>query len=241
MLFASSVFAYVASSSNYILQFDSINMGGELSTTSNYTMQDTIGEIATGNSTGTAYVMHAGYQNLNEQYLAVSLTSSVSFPDLSTTTNTTMSASQVITVNTDNPAGYSMYIKAGASPAFNCVSGVCTPGVDFFDNYTPTGSDPDFNWSSGASVAEFGYTVEGSDTSSFFKDDGGACNSSNGNVTDKCWYNLETTDRLIAQSSTPNHTAGSPTTVKFYAQIGASKNVVEGVYRANLTLTVVPR
>ena len=58
--FAYSGLAYVASSSNYRIQSDSINVGGTRQTSTSYISEDTIGEIATGDSTSTSYKLKAG-------------------------------------------------------------------------------------------------------------------------------------------------------------------------------------
>ncbi|HEY4483788.1 MAG TPA: hypothetical protein VI752_01250, partial [Candidatus Paceibacterota bacterium] len=56
------VSAYVASSSSFTLEKDSINFSGtENSSSTLYRMSDTIGEVATGESTGTTFNLHAGY------------------------------------------------------------------------------------------------------------------------------------------------------------------------------------
>ncbi|HNZ84192.1 MAG TPA: hypothetical protein PKL98_02920 [Candidatus Pacearchaeota archaeon] len=232
--------AYVASSSSYIMQFDSINIGGTNSTTSNYIMEDTAGEIGTGDSSSSVYLMHAGYQNLNEQYISVSAGSDLSLSGVYASAGGTSTASKTITVNTDNPGGYSLYIKAQNNPALSCISGGCAVGVDAFDNYTPAGAVPDYDWSIDSSVAEFGFTIDGTAASDFFKDAAGTCGSGGTDNTDKCWYPLETTNRLIAVSSSANHTQGQTTSLKFYAQIGSSKTMNLGIYSAAIVLTAVP-
>ncbi len=240
MFINSNALAYVASSSSYILQFDSVNIGGQYSTTATYTMEDTMGETGTGNSTGTLYLMHAGYQNLNEQYIAVSAGSDLTLTGIYASAGGTSTAAKTITVNTDNPSGYSLYIKSSNNPALQCSSGGCAVGVDVFDNYTPAGAIPDYDWSIAVNVAEFGYTVDGTAASDFFKDVAGTCGSGGTDNTDKCWYPLETTNRLIASSASANHTAGQTTSLKFYAQVGASKTMNLGVYSSGIVLTAVP-
>ncbi|HPM08487.1 MAG TPA: hypothetical protein PKX30_01550 [Candidatus Pacearchaeota archaeon] len=240
MFVGANSLAYVASSSSYIMQFDSINIGGTNSTTSNYIMEDTAGEIGTGDSSSSVYLMHAGYQNLNEQYISVSAGSDLSLSGIYASGGGTSTASKIITVNTDNPGGYSLYISAQSNPALSCASGGCNVGVDAFDNYTPAGAVPDYEWSIDPNAAEFGFTVDGDAASDFFKDVAGVCGSGGTDNTDKCWYPLGTTNRLIASSISANHTAGQTTSLKFYAQIGASKSMNLGVYSSAIVLTAVP-
>lgn len=55
--------SFAMSSSNYQISWDSINSGGEdRSTSTNYRLQDTIGETGTGFSTGVTYEIAAGYR-----------------------------------------------------------------------------------------------------------------------------------------------------------------------------------
>lgn len=54
---------FAMTSTNYGITWDSVNQGGlDVSTSTNYGMKDTIGEIATGESTSTNYQISAGYR-----------------------------------------------------------------------------------------------------------------------------------------------------------------------------------
>ena len=61
--------AYIASSTNYRLERDSINFSGTRSTSSNYLAEDTLGEVGTGRGTSTNYRVEAGYQQAVSQLL----------------------------------------------------------------------------------------------------------------------------------------------------------------------------
>ena len=63
------------SSSNYKINADSINIGGGQSSSTNYQMEDTIGEVATGDSDSDSYKTKAGYQAMWDYppYLSFSL------------------------------------------------------------------------------------------------------------------------------------------------------------------------
>lgn len=58
----SQAFGYVMSSSNYRMQKDSLNTGGVDQTSVTYKSKDTIGEIATDESTSSNYKLQAGFQ-----------------------------------------------------------------------------------------------------------------------------------------------------------------------------------
>jgi hypothetical protein len=144
----------------------------------------------------------------------------------------------VWTVITDNPGGYSLYIKASTPTAMQCASGGCNVGVDNFANYTPAGANPDYNWLIAAADSEFGFSPEGSHIVQKYKDNGvNTCNAGANDTADKCWYNIPNVNENIAQSSASNHPAGTATTVKFKAQSGSSHFQMEGNYQATITAT----
>lgn len=224
--------AYVASSTNYRIQSDSLNVGGVRQTSTNYISEDTIGEVATGLSESALYKLKAGYQQMNEIYIAVSAPADVNMtPDIGGITGGTGDGQAIWTATTDNPAGYSMSIKASTTPALQS-------GSSNFADYTPTGATPDFAWSVLNTASEFGFTPEGSHIVQKFKDEGGVCNINTNDTTDACWYNASTTVENITQSATSNHPSGTDTTVKFRAQSGASHVQEEGTYTAKISVTV---
>jgi hypothetical protein len=64
---------FAMTSTNYLINWDSVNVGGaDTSTSTNYLLRDTIGEHATGISTSTNYRISAGYRvaGAAEPYLA---------------------------------------------------------------------------------------------------------------------------------------------------------------------------
>jgi len=55
--------AHAMSSTNFKINWDSVNSGGaDISTSTNYNLRDTIGEQAVGPSSSTNYIIHAGYR-----------------------------------------------------------------------------------------------------------------------------------------------------------------------------------
>jgi len=63
IFFITQVAEAAMTSTNYQIQFDSINSGGtDFSTSTNYQLSDTVGEQGTGYSTSTNYLLHAGYR-----------------------------------------------------------------------------------------------------------------------------------------------------------------------------------
>lgn len=63
-------------STSYSIQSDSVNFGRQ-GNSSSYRLEDTLGEVATGDSASASYNLHAGYQQMNVVYLAMTSASDV--------------------------------------------------------------------------------------------------------------------------------------------------------------------
>lgn len=230
------ILAYVMSSDNYRIQSDSINVGGGLGTSGSYKEEDTIGEIGTGYSSGTNYLLSAGYQQSDIQvYIAMTAPDSATMtPSIRGMTGGTASTSADIYIITNNPVGYTLLIKASTSPAMRHIASSSIA----FENYIKQGSDPDYDWSVTSTKGEFGYTPEGLDIVDYFLDSGGQCNQGSGTDTpDACWDAVPSSDQTISQSATANEPAGATTTVKFRAESGSMNIQPSGTYRANIIMT----
>jgi len=225
-------YAYVASSTNYIIERDSINFAGTRSTSSNFLLEDTGGEVGTGRGTSTNYILNAGYQQ-SDGYISISAPSDVNLsPAINTLEGGTASGSTSWTVSTDNPTGYVLYVKASASPALQS-------GANSFSNYTPASSVPDYSWSVGSSVSEFGFTPEGIDIFSTYKDNGVSCGVGFSDTTSACWDSVTTSNKLIAKGSVSNHPSGTATTLRLQAQAGSSASQSAGSYSAGIIVTAI--
>ena len=225
--------AQVMSSANYQIQSDSINTGGGLSSSTNYSIESTVGEIASGESGSASYELRAGYQQMQEVYLAMTAAADVVMDtSIGGITGGTSNGSTTVTVTTDSLAGYQLTIQAENNPAMQ-------KGADSIADYVP-GGVPDFTFTTLPTVAHLGYSPEGSDLVQRFLDDGGACGVGSGDVPSACWDGLSTTATPIASASTANHPAGTATSIRFRVGIGGSVNQPEGTYVATTTLTALP-
>ena len=226
------VLAQVMTGGSYRIQSDSLNFGGNFSTSTTYFIQDTLGEVATGESTSTNFKVKAGYQQMQENILSVTVPSSVNLsPSIGGITGGISNGSTTFTVITDDPAGYTVTIKASSSPALQ------SPLSSFTDY--PANATPDFNFSTPSSSSYYGLTVEGSDIDQKFKDNGSLCNSGSGDTADKCWIGLSTAQQTIVSRTSANQPSGTVTTLKFRAQSGSSHVQVNGTYVATTTITVL--
>ena len=134
------------------------------------------------------------------------------------------------TVVTDNPAGYSMSIASTTTPALKSA-------VDSLSDYVPAGSDPDYNFTNLPANSSFGFSPEGTDVATRFKDNGSICNTGTSETSAKCWDGLSTTPKIIAVSSVSNHPSGSVVTARLRAESGANHVQTSGVYNITLIAT----
>jgi len=228
------VLAYVMQSANFRLQQDSINFGGSQGTSTDYRLEDTLGEVGTGYSSSSNFNLHAGYQQMDQNtYITISSPDAVSMlPSIRGLSGGTATGSAPVAVITNNNLGYSLYIRASTTPAMQS-------SFSNFANYTPSGAAPDFLWSVLATSSAFGFSPEGGDVVTRYKDNGIVCNVSGGDTANRCWDAIGSTNGLISQSNifnTPNNTT---TTIKFQAESGNQHVQQTGHYAATIIMTGV--
>lgn len=226
--------AQVMQSSNYQIQSDSLNIGGGNSTSSSYILESTVGESATGLSDSENYSISAGYLQTISPYIALTGASNVTMDaSISGVAGGAGNGSTTVTVITDNVGGYYLTISSSNDPAMQ-------KGADTIADYDPVGSNPGFAFTYNYGEAWFGYTPEGDDITSQFKDDGGTCGGGGSLDTPMaCWEGLTTGGQTIAQSTTDNHPNGATTTVHFRVGVGAGVNQAPGFYVATTTITAI--
>jgi hypothetical protein len=112
--------------------------------------------------------------------------------------------------------------------------------TDFFSDYTPAGDNPDYNFINASDNSSFGFSPEGTEVTSRYKDDGLTCNT--GGLSEhsgKCWDGLSTTPKVVAGSTTSNIPDGSTATIRFRAESGIGHIQTSGQYNATITVTFI--
>ncbi len=225
--------AQVMQSGSYRIQSDSVNFGGGLATSTNYSLESTAGESGTGESSSASYGLKAGYQQMHESYISISgftaVTMSPSIPGIS---GGFSNGSTTLTVVTDSASGYMLQVASSESPAMQ-------KGVDTIADYAPQSSDPDYSFTTAAADAHFGYTPEGIDIVTRFKDNGVTCNAGAGDTALACWDGMSIAGETIARRTNANNPNGSTTTLNFRVGIGGSVLQPPGSYTATTTLTAL--
>ncbi len=235
VLFAAPLaFGYVASSSNYRIQTDSVNTGGLFSSSTSYRAEDTLGESGVGTSSSATFSLKAGYQQMQDVYLALAPSGNVALtPSIPATGGGNADVVATFVVTTDNSAGYSMTISSLLAPALNS-------GANNFLDYVPGGANPDFTFTTPAASTRFGFSPEGVDIIQRYKDNGAVCNAGVLSSLSSCWDPLSTIAGVIATRATANNPTGSQTDIRFHAASGASNVQPVGSYVATATITVLP-
>ena len=220
-------------SGSYRILFDSVNSGGLPSGSTLYSLEDTVGEIASGDSSSDNYRVYAGYQQMNRSFISISSPSDVALPALNGLAGGFSTSSAAWNVMTDNIAGYQLTIEASTDPALRAASGASFP------DYSP-GADPSFTFSVASNASAFGMSPSGADITQRFKDDGVDCNTGSGDTAGACWDGLSTTPAVVASRSSSNHSdGGTDTTVEFRAESGNAHIQDSGAYSAFITVTAV--
>jgi hypothetical protein len=230
--YSTILFAQAMQSTTYKIISDSVNAGGIDSVSTSYNLGDTLGEVGTGDSNSSNYYMHAGFWQMQESYISISAPADLALTNIGGINGETTEGTMSWQVITDNTAGYTMSIKTNTTPALTSL-------LDSFADYTPAGANPDYNFSISSTTSAFGFSPEGSDTNSRFRDNGSICNTSTGEVAAKCWDGLSTSDKTIAGKTSSNHPSGSAVDVRFRAESGASHIQTSGSYAASIVVTAL--
>lgn len=229
-IFSNSTLADSMQSGAYKIQSDSLNFGGADSASGTYKLSDTLGEVGTGDTNSANYYMHAGYWQMQESSISISAPSDLAMSSMAGLNGGSSEGTVSWLVTTDNGAGYTMSVSSSTTPALKSAQ-------DSFADYSPAGADPDYNFTNLATNSSFGFSPEGTEVISRFKDNGVSCNIGALESTGKCWDGLSTTPKAVLGSTTSNMPSGATATIKFRAESGSSHIQTSGAYTATITVT----
>jgi len=197
-------------------------------------MKDTVGEVATGDSSSASYNLSAGYRQLDNSYISISVASDLVLPSLGGIAADESTGNVSWTVITDNPAGYELAVKTQSEPSLSS-------GNDFFEDYTPDGGTPDFAFSVDSTTSAFGFSPEGDDVVTAYRDNGAVCGVGSGDTNNACWDGFATTTKTISQDTSSNQPSGTQTTLSIRAANGVNHIQSAGEYSAIITVTATTR
>ncbi len=234
-IFTAPLYALLAQtmqSGTYKIISDTVNFGGKDSSSSNYKLNETLGELGTGNSNSANYRLFAGFWQIQGNYISLSAPSDLALTPIGGLAGEGSEGIMSWLVTTDSYAGYSMSIESTTSPALTSID-------DSFADYVPAGANPDYNFSILSTTSAFGFSAEGIDAGTRFKDNGIACNIGTNKTIGKCWDGLSTTPKIIAERTTSNQPTGSTVTVRFRAESGSDHIQKAGSYSAPIVVTAI--
>ena len=126
---------------------------------------------------------------MNEVYISLSGFRAVSLsPSIPGITGGTSNGSTTVTVTTDSPSGYQLQVSSSQSPSMQ-------KGADSIADYVPGGAQPDFTFTTTASNSHFGFSPEGIDIVTRYKDNGASCGVGSSDTSLSCWDGLSTSCR----------------------------------------------
>jgi hypothetical protein len=232
IIYPANLFADFMESATYKIQTDSLNFGGMESNSSEYKLSDSLGEIGTGYSNSSNYYLHAGYWQMQESFISISVPSDLAMTSMGGISVGSSEGSMSWLVITDNTAGYSMTIASSTSPTLKSSN-------DSFADYSPVTVEPDYTFINASNSSSFGFSPEGVDVTTRFRDNGSACNLGELETVGKCWDGISLTSKIIAGSNSSNMPSGSNTVVRFRAENGDAHIQTSGEYSATITITAI--
>jgi len=225
------VFGETMSSANFKILQDSLNDASQISSSTNFRANDTLGEQGNGSMVSSNYRAFGGFLYFNESYISISLPTNASMtPAIASGASTVASGTTAVTIITDNPAGYKLEINASTTPALKSGSIGIT---DYTEAITGTAEAWSF-----ASGARFGFSAIGDDVVANFKNSGSTCGS--GIANGLCFLGLQgATKILVSRIYTRTPVLGTTTTIKYKAE-NKGATLTSSDYTGTITLTATP-
>ncbi|MEK7572661.1 MAG: hypothetical protein AAB493_02310 [Patescibacteria group bacterium] len=154
-------------------------------------------------------------------------------PNIGITSNGAIGSSSWI-VKTNAALGYTLAVKADASPALRVLA---VPANNFAD-YTEAVSGTPELWSVASGAKEFGYSAYGTDTSTATWGTSASCGAAGVPAVAQKYVGFLITDKMIATRATVTPTSGVTTTICFAAEQNGIY-APSGTYTATVTATAI--
>lgn len=216
-----------AKTSNYEIPSDVVSSGGgDKAHSTNYLLDDTIGEANIGFGRSANYDINAGYRQTLVSTLSMTCAGPVSMGTIVFSGQATGSGTCVVT--TDNEAGYSLVwqITTGSG---GTNTGYLISHRDIIAPLHPTVAGTPQTWSVASNDARWGgrLSSRSDDIDSKWGTDGSS---------DK-WLNVGTGSYTVVSRSSRTATTGSTEIVQYRTEIGATKSQPNGTYQATIVYT----
>ncbi|HRY62918.1 MAG TPA: hypothetical protein P5056_04085 [Candidatus Paceibacterota bacterium] len=157
--------AYVASSTNFRIETDSISYGGGMSTSTNFDMQDTLSNMFLGTGTSTQYRLDTGAIAMTVSTITMTDPGSLTLTgEINSLDGGSAEGSVSVNVMTDNPGGYKLTLSgttlSSGADSFASFSGPAAWSVS--DGASAFGFSTDLSTWNGVAASETDVVIENS-------------------------------------------------------------------------------
>jgi hypothetical protein len=201
--------------------------GGEAGKSTNYILDDTIGESNIGFGRSNTYDLNAGYRQTTDAFLSLSCGGSVALGSISATGQITGSGTCLVA--TDADAGYALSWRVTTGSGGTSTGYMISENEDVIAPFNPAIAGTPQTWSVSATDSRWGARLRSSSTDTDAK--WGADGSSD------AWLNVGTGSYTVVARATRTSVAGSSEILQFRAEIGASKVQPPGTYQTTVEMT----
>lgn len=221
-----------AKTTNYQIPSDVVSSGGgDGAKSTNYLLDDTIGESNIGFGRSLSYDLNAGYRQPNGgTYLALTCDPITSLGTITFTGQAT--ADGTCTVVTDNDAGYALtwQVRTGSGGVgTGYLISTTPPHTDRIAPFSPTVPGTPQTWSVAANTARWGGRLRSSSTDTDVK-------WGTDLVSDK-WLNVGTGSYTVVSRSSRTSVSGSVEVFQYRTEVAPNAIVPNGLYQTTVTLT----
>jgi hypothetical protein len=201
--------------------------GGDKAKSTNYVLDDTIGEPNIGFGRSEEYDLNAGYRQTLETFLSLSCSDSVSLGTIALSGQRSGSGSCVVI--TDAEAGYSLSWSVLTGSGGASTGYLISADEELIAPFTPAIANTPETWTIAGTASEWGGRLSSDSTDDALE--WGV------DSTSEKWLNVATSSRTIVTRSTLTSVAGSTEILEFRADVGPQKIQRTGVYQTVVTLT----
>jgi len=219
-------FARAMSSSNYSIDSDVIGSFGDQSSSANFSITDTGGEVGTGGSASATYEVLAGFwSSLSGGTISMACPDNVTMGPITGVGRSDLATNSIVcNIKTDSVTGYKLEWSAG--------SATMVSGSDAIAAYSPAVAGTPEIWSVDAAASEWGAHLGAGSTTTDTNMWGAADTYVGGK-----WLDIGTSPFMVIDRHSATDPTGDEEIIFFGSEIGNGKFQPSGSYSVNVTMT----
>ena len=148
----------------YYIEADDLNIGGGISESASYKVNDSLGQTGGGLSASANYKIQAGYRSMSDIFISVGAPQNIALTPLSVTNNSAV-GSTTWNVSTNSAGGYILSLKSSTENAL-----ADSPSGFSFTDYAENTPNTKEMWVVPDGSYEFGFSGRGGDTLGYGSD-----------------------------------------------------------------------